>query len=181
MGKKKLKIIFGSIAIIIVIAGYFGMKWAKENSQTDNSIGNEYTPEAEINEEQLRQTNINLYFPNKETKKLTVEGRQIDIKEIMNVPYEKIMNLLILGPQNTELEPIIPKGTKVLKTFLEDDTLVIDLTKDFLNYDMEQDNAKENLINSVVDTMTQLTEVNSVRFLIEGKENEQFKENYIKK
>ena len=180
MEKNKLKIIFALLAIIIAVGGFFAVKWVKENSQEQESIGEEYTPQAEISEEQARQTIVSLYFPSKDTKKLTPEARLIDIKEILNLPYEKLMNLLIDGPKNDKLEKIIPEGTKVLKTFMEGDCLVLDLTKDFLNYDMEQENAKDNLINSIVNTLTELTEVNKIKFLIDGEENEQFNETYVR-
>ena len=179
MNKNKIKIIFCVLFIIIAVGGFFAVKWVKENNQ--NSIGDEYTPQAEITEEQTRQTIVSLYFPDKENKKLTPEARMIDIKELINIPYEKLMNLLIQGPKNEKLENIIPKGTKVLRSFTEGDTLILDLTKDFLNYDMEQENGKENLVNSIVYTMTELTEINSVKFLIEGEENEQFNQIYSRK
>lgn len=37
---------------------------------------------------------------------------------------------------------------------------------------------KENLINSLVNTLTQLNEVNSIKILIDGSENEEFSEIY---
>lgn len=181
MEKNKLKIIFGILIIIIAVGGYFIVKNVKENSKTDETIGDEYIPQSEISDEQERQTIVSLYFPNKDNKKLIPEARLVDIREMMNIPYEKLMNLLIEGPKNEKLEKIIPKGTKVLKAFMEADCLVLDLTKDFLNYDMEQENGKENLINVIVNTMTELTEVNKIKFLIEGEQNEQFNEIYERK
>ena len=108
------------------------------------------------------------------------EARLVDVKELMNIPYEKIINMLADGPKNEKLETVIPKNTKVLKTYMDKDCLVLDLSKDFLNYDMEKENAKQNLIYSIVNTLTELTEVNSVKFLIEGQENEQFKDVYVR-
>ncbi|MBR3003067.1 MAG: GerMN domain-containing protein, partial [Clostridia bacterium] len=129
MEKNRLKIIFGILIIIIAVGGFFAVKWVKENNNEE--IGDEYTPQAEISEEQARQTIVSLYFPSKDTKKLTPEARLIDIKELMNIPYEKLMNLLIEGPRNDKLENIIPKGTKVLKTFTENVCLncILTLTK----------------------------------------------------
>lgn len=181
MDKNKLKIIFWVLIIVIAVGGFFTIKWVKENNEAETEIGEEYIPQSEISEEQERQTIVSLYFPNKESKKIMPEARLVDIKELVNIPYEKLMNLLIEGPKSDKLENIIPKQTKVLRTFMEGDTLVLDLTKDFLNYDMEQENGKENLINSITCTMTELTEVNNVKFLIEGEENEQFNETYSRK
>ena len=180
MEKARIKIIFSVIAIVIVVVGVLVIKWLKDANEENNTIVGDYTPQAEISEDQARQTIVSLYFPGKESYELMPEARLVDVKELMNIPYEKIMNLLIEGPKNNKLEGIIPKNTKVLKTYRDKDILVIDLSKEFLNFDNEKKNAKENLINSIVNTLTELTEVNSVKFLIEGQENEQFKDTYVR-
>lgn len=177
MDKNKLRIIVGILLILIVVGGFFGIKIAKNKSQ-ETSIGEEYTPEEEITDEQDKMATVNLYFPNKEKNKLEIETKLVDIRQMMNIPYEKIFNLLKEGPKKDNLENVIPKNTKVLKTYMDKDCLVLDLSKDFLNYDMEKENAKENLINSIVYSLTELNEVNNVKILIEGNENDQFNEIY---
>lgn len=180
--KKKIRIIFGSVLILIIVVGFFGFRWAQNVATTSElKEGDEYIPEPEISEEQSMQTTVNLYFPNKETNKLEVETKLVNVKELMNIPYEKIVNLLAEGPKNENLKVIIPEGTKVLKSYMDKDCLVLDLTKDFLNYDMEQENEKENLIYSIVNSLTELTEVNKVKIIIEGNDNEQFNEIYERK
>ena len=180
MERAKIKIIYGVIAIVIVLGGIFVINWLKDANEENNIIVDDYTPEAEITEDQARQTIVCLYFPGKESHELMTEARLVDVKELMNIPYEKIINMLADGPKNEKLETVIPKNTKVLKTYMDKDCLVLDLSKDFLNYDMEKENAKQNLIYSIVNTLTELTEVNSVKFLIEGQENEQFKDVYVR-
>ena len=54
----------------------------------------------------------------------------------------------------------------------------ISAEQEFLNYNKEDENVKENLINSLVNTLTQLNEVNSIKILINGAENEEFNEIY---
>lgn len=178
MNRKKIILIFGILLIIIALVGYFIIKNMKEE-QTE-TIGDEYTPQQEIAEEQERQTIVSLYFPSKEDEQITPEARLVDIKEIINAPYEELFNMLLEGPKNEKLEKIIPENTKVLKTYMDKDCLVLDLSKDFLNYDMENENGKTNLIKCIVNTMTELTEVNGVKFLIEGSENENFSDVYLR-
>lgn len=178
MDRKKIMIIFGILLVIIAISGYFIINKMKESKQ--ETIIEEYTPQEEITEEQARQTIVSLYFPSKEKQEVTPEARLIDIKEIINTPYEKLMNMLLEGPKNEKLERIIPEGTKVLKTYMEGDCLVLDLSKEFLNYDMEKENSKNNMINCIVNTLTELTEVNKIKILIEGNENDQFNETYTR-
>ena len=70
---------------------------------------------------------------------------------------------------------------KILKTYTENDCLVIDFSQEILNYNKEEKNAKENIINTIVNTMTELTEINRVKFLIDGKESEELKGEFVRK
>lgn len=105
----------------------------------------------------------------------------IDIKEMLNKPYEKLINLLIEGPKNEKQEKVIPENTKLLKASIAGDCVTLDFSVEFLNYDKNNKQAKENLVNSIVNTLTELTEINKVKFLIDGKENAEFKEEYTRK
>lgn len=179
MKNKKIICIFSILLVIILIAGYFGIRYAKEKEAQEST--QEYTPEEEITEEQLRQTIVSLYFPDKETGELMPEARLVDIKEIMNNPYEKLVNLLIEGPKNEKATKVIPENTKVLKTYTEGDCVVLDLSKEFLNYSKEDTKQKQNMIDSIVNTLTELTEVNSVKFMIDGQSNKEFKDIYTRR
>ena len=181
MKKKKILIIFIIMLLIVLIGGYFLIKYFKEKKQNEETIVNEYTPEQEISEEQLRQTIVSLYFPSKDKNELIPEARLVDIKEVINAPYEKLINLLIEGPKSDKAKKIIPENTKLLKTYMDNDCVVIDFSKEFLNYNKEDENEKNNLINSIVNTLTELTEVNKVKILIEGNENDEFNEIYARK
>lgn len=177
MKNQNIVIVFSILLIIILIGGYFGIKYVKQKKE-ENTIVEEYTPQEEISEEQARQTIVSLYFQTKDTKELTPEARLIDIKEIINDPYDKLVNLLIEGPKNEKTERIIPENTRLIKCYMEDDCVTLDLSSEFLNYDKTDEKVKSNLINSIVNTLTQLTEVNRVKFLIDGNQNDEFKEIY---
>jgi spore germination protein GerM len=178
MKNKKIGIIFFVILIFIFIGGYLGIQYAKNKEK--ETIVEEYIPEEEITEDQVRQTIISLYFPSKETNELNPEARLIDIKEIINNPYEKLINLLIEGPKNDKNKKIIPEGTKLNKTYLEGDCVVLDFSAEILNYSKEDEKEKDNIINSIVNTLTALTEVNKVKILIDGNENNEFSEIYTR-
>ena len=175
MNGKKIGSIFFIILLIILIGGYFCIKYVKDKEE--QTTIEEYTPQEEITEEQERQTIVSLYFPNKETNELNPEARLIDIKEIMNNPYEKLINLLIEGPKNDKNKKIIPEGTKINKTYLEQDCAVLDFSSEFLNYKEEE---KRNLENSIINTLTQLTEINQVKILIDGNPSNELKEIYTR-
>lgn len=180
MKSKKIIIIFSILLIIILIGGYFAIKYVKEK-QGENTKSEEYIPQEEISEEQLRQTIVSLYFPSKETKELVPEARLVDIKEIINDPCDKLVNLLIEGPKSEKEEKIIPENTKLNRSYMEDDCVTLDFSAEFLNYDKSDEKTKDKMINSIVNTLTQLTEVNQVKILIDGNTNDEFKDIYSRK
>lgn len=173
---KKIIIIFTVLLSIILVGGYFIIKYFK--TQDQETIIEEYTPELEITEEQNRQTIVSLYFLEKETNELVPEARLVDIKEIMNMPYDKLVNMLLEGPKNEKYTKIIPENTKLNKTFKEGDVVYLDFSSEFLNYNKEDLSVKQNMIDSLAKTLIQLTEINYVKILIDGKENEEFNEIY---
>ena len=94
---KKIIIIFTVLLIVVLIGGFFIIKHFKDKEE--NNITEEYIPQEEITEEQNRQTIVSLYFLDKESNKILPEARLVDIKEIINNPYDKLVNMLIEGPK----------------------------------------------------------------------------------
>ena len=172
------KIIIALIIFVILIG--VGV-WYFFFHNTNNESGiNEIIPEEEISEEQMRQTIVSLYFYNDTTNSLVPEGRLIDVKELVEKPYNKLVELLIQGPNNEELSKTIPDGTRINKIELKGDTLYIDFSKEFINNHEGGEDKEKATIYSLVNTMTNLTEVNSIKILIDGEENKAFKDNKIK-
>ena len=178
MKNKKILIIFVCLFLLVLIGGYFAINYVKSKNQ--ETIVEEYVPEEEITEEQLRQSIVSLYFLDTQTNELVPEARLIDIKEMMSAPYEKLVNLLIEGPKSEKSVKLIPDNTRLLQNYLEGDCLVLDFSAEFLNYDKEDEKGKENLINSIVNTLTELSEINEVKILIDGKENQEFDQVYTR-
>ena len=161
MKNKKILIIFICLFILLLIGGYITIKFVK--SQNEETVVEEYVPEQEITEEQLRQTIVSLYFLDSQTNELVPEARLLDIKDMIANPYEKLVNLLIEGPKNEKNKKLLPENTKLLQNYLEGDCLVLDFSSEILNYNKEKKKKKNNLINSIVKTLTQLTEIKNYK------------------
>ena len=176
MKKNRKKIIAIITLILIIIAGIF----IYNNVSIENNVDEyqDYTPEQEISEEQLRQTKVILYFANSETGELESETKIVDANLLINEPYKEIMNWLIKGPQSTNLKKLIPEGTAMHDIKVEKGCAIINLSKEFLNYETDENKLK--IINSIVNSLTNLKEINSVKFLINGEENENLSEIYLK-
>jgi spore germination protein GerM len=166
------KIIIGAIVLVLIAIGVF--------IYFNVGIETEYTPEAEIEDSDYRNTIISLYFQNKETKELQVETRLIDSKELLDNPYDKLITLLLEGANSENLESTIPKETTLIGTELESDCLVVNLSKEFIEMQEGDVIEKINSIYSIVNTVTELKEVTSVKFLIDGNENCGFESEGIK-
>lgn len=173
----RLIIIFLIMAVIVAALGYFGIKYLK-GKQVSSQI-EEFTPQEEITDEQMKKTMVNLYFYNNETGKLETEARLIDATELINDPYMKLVQMLIDGPKGEKLKSLIPEDAKVIKTELDCGCVTVDMSIEFLNHTEDKD-LKNKMINSIVNTLTELNEVESVKFLINGELNDEFEEEYVK-
>lgn len=174
----KKKIIIFTLLLAILLGGYYITSYFYNKYQDENSKKyEEYIPQEEISEEQYRETVVNIYFLNKDSKEIMAEAIAIDAKTLASNPYKKLIELLLEGPKNENLERIIPEGTVVYDAGIEAGCVVINFSKEFLNFG-EDKVLKNNIINSIYQTLTELTEVNSIRFLIEGEENSNISEEY---
>ena len=160
------------ITIILVILGILICSVLIFNANVEV----EYVPESEIEDVDLRKTMVTLYFENSENKELQKESRLVDSKILLNSPYEELINMLIEGPASSFLQKTVPEGTNLISTELEGDCLHINFSKNFVDNASSDEKERENAIYSVVNTVCELNEVNSVKILIEGEENAKFED-----
>jgi uncharacterized alpha/beta hydrolase family protein len=78
--------------IIIIIIGVITMLGAFIVLNVD--VETEYIPESEVEESQLRNTIVTLYYIDKETGDLAKENRLIDSKDLLKNPYKCNTKLL---------------------------------------------------------------------------------------
>ncbi len=173
MKNKKIIMYVGIIIIVFILLGVGYIIYNNIKNNKKEAIY-EYTPEEEITDEQLRQTVITLYFLNPNTYELTPEARQIDAKDLIDNPYELLINLLIEGPKNEKLLKLIPENTKLNSAQIKDNILYVDFSEEFIKEQNLGKEQEELIIKSIVNTATELTEINKVAFLINGEENKGF-------
>ena len=157
------------IILIIAIAITVFLLWKNKDKNAENNV---IQPQEETTDEQMRTALVTLYYMNKETKELTPEGKMIDVKKLLADPYETLINLLIEQPKNEKLQSAIPNGTKVLGAELKGDVVYLDLSNEFIENNSVEE---KTIINAIVNTLTELNEVNGVKILINGQENKEFK------
>ena len=165
------KIIIGIILLMIIVIGVF--------IYMNVNIETEYTPEPEIEDIEYRNTVVSLYFQNKETKELQIETRLIDSKELLKNPHIKLINLILEGPNTESLESTVPQETKLISAVLEGDCLVVNLSKEFIDNHNGGSTGEIMTIYGIVNSLTELKDIDSVEFKIEGEFKSEFKGHLI--
>lgn len=128
---------------------------------------------------------IHLYFANEENSKLKLEVQYIPVSEAsksVNNLANTIVERLIKGPEaKTGYTATIPQGTK-LRSRVKIDTATgvatVDFSREFVDKHPGGKLAEQMTIFSVVNSLTELKEIQKVKFLVAGKAKQEFKGNY---
>ena len=110
---------------------------------------------------------ISLYFLNKETHELEKETRLIDSKELIKEPYKKVVNMLIEGPQNEDLEPLMGNNVEVKEISLDKNVLNISFSSNFLE-NIGDEIIANKVITAISNTLKEFKEIDSVNIVIDG-------------
>ena len=181
MDKRKIFKIIAIILILSIVIGIVVFLFLNRNikQKDDSIIKEEYTPLEEITNEQIRQTIVTLYFNQKETNTLMPEARLIDAKLLAENPYVTLINLLMSEPKNDKLESCIPEGTVLINAEVKNDVVILNFSNEFIANHIGGEEKEKQTIDAIVNTLTELNEVNYVRILINGEENLSFQDNII--
>lgn len=139
-----------------------------------------------LSEEDARRLNekipVTLYFLNQDGTRLVNEIRYIsmeDAKQGTEHLASVLVKELIKGPATSELKPTIPEEASLRSPVkLEGRTAVVDMTQEFVDNHPGGKEAEEMTIFSIVNTLTELKDIDTVKFLINGKEQKEFKGNF---
>lgn len=179
MKKKKVFMYIVIILIILFVLGIGYLIYINLTMEKTNIEISEFIPAEEITDEQLRMTNIELYFFNEEIGELEKEIRKIDARNLIENPAKVIIEELLKGPENKYLLKLIPENTKINDAKIDKGILYLDFSENFINDENLGKEKEELIINSIKRTMAQLLEINSIKILIDGQENMKFNDGEI--
>jgi germination protein M len=139
------------------------------------SIGLSSCTKADKNTSENNKTinrNITLFFRDNNLG-LVKEKRSIEINS--NEQLEKrVIEELIKGPKTKELYSTIPKETKLNGIEIIGSKAIVDLSEEFITKHSGGSEAEYLTVYSVVDTLTELLNINKVEFLIDGEKRKLF-------
>lgn len=111
---------------------------------------------------------VTIYFPDANGEKLIPTQRQINLSR--EDKYQAVVQALIDGPiSDKEGIYIMPKDTQVLSVKVKDNIATVDFNKAFKTNFTGGSTGELMLIGSIVNSLTEFTEIKAVRFTVEGK------------
>ncbi len=176
------------IFILILVCIFTMTIFSGCGSKEDNSSIDELTPASSVSlgenqsGELKNKTPFKLYFIN-EQGKLAPETRYIDNNEVTKgneTLATALVKELISGPaKGSLLQASIPKDTKVHSNVsIKDGVAVVDLSKDFVDKHQGGKKNEQLTIYSIVNTLTEINDIKTVQFKIDGKVKKEFKGSY---
>jgi hypothetical protein len=131
-------------------------------------IETEYVPEEEVSSEDLRKTNVSLYFKNKTTNSIDKENILLDSKNLIKDPYNEIVTMLINRPEDENYVSVFPELTNMPEVTFEKGTVKVNFKADsgLTNADVDINQIKT-VLN---DSLKQFSEVENVLLFVDSKE-----------
>ena len=112
---------------------------------------------------------LKVYYPDDNGMKLLSETRSIETK---GDKYKAAMESLLEGPKVKGEVRVIPAKTKLKSIKVKDGVATVDFSEDLSKRFTGGSTGEEMLVGSIVNTLTEFSEVKSVQLLVEGKKVE---------
>ncbi|MDD4296226.1 MAG: GerMN domain-containing protein [Ruminiclostridium sp.] len=126
---------------------------------------------------------VRLYFADQDGTRLVKEIRYIDMNDAKQGTEQQatlLVKELVKGPSNSTLNSTMPEGASLRSPIkVENRTATVDMTKEFVDNHPGGKEAEEMTIFSIVNTLTELKDIETVKFLINGKTQKEFKGNFL--
>ncbi len=175
---------FRVIAVIMILALIMCSCGTDKNNE--DAMGDELTPISSltIDEEEAAVLNekvpVVLYFGNEQQNKLVKEIRYVDIKEAKKgaeTLASAMVKELLKGPKADSLTSLIAEGTTLRSPVtIEDRVAKVDFTKEFVDNHPGGKELAELTVYSIVNSLTEMKEIERVKITINGKETKNFKD-----
>lgn len=170
---------YAVVKTLSAVNNVYGVKVTVNGEEMKNDDGTAmgYLSSADINlptdtyTSEMKQTA--LYFPEKSTGRLKKETRTVKI--IDQQPLEQyIINELISGTQDDELISVLDKTTTLLSVDTYKDICFVNFKSDFAEKNSGSEEKEKMIIYSIVASLTELSHIRRVQFLLDGKKADKF-------
>jgi len=130
-------------------------------------------PGATINS--ISETNLTLYFANKQGNALIAETRNVHYSSNMSIE-KVIIEQLLDGPDTEGLKLAIPLGTKLISVSTVEGTCYVNLDANFRNQDYSV--MEPIVIYSIVNSLSEMSTINQVQISVNGDNSGVYRNSY---
>ncbi len=144
---------------------------ADVNSKTAITAEKGSSPKAAVPEEEKKakdgKLTLNVYYPDEQGMKLVAVKKTVKLGN--DDKYTAALKTLMAGTKEKGLTTIIPKQAKVKSVKVKDDTAYVDFDENLRTKFIGGSTGEEMLVGSIVNTLTEFSEIKKIQILIEGK------------
>lgn len=116
---------------------------------------------------------VTLYFPQKDSQRLVKEIRTIRVTDQQPIA-RYIINELIKGPGHENMTEALSKDTVLLSVETSDNICFVNFKANFLDKNSGSAEEEKLAIYAIVDSLTELEQIQRVQFLMDGKKVDNF-------
>lgn len=121
---------------------------------------------------------VTLYFGDAESGNLITEKKPVEKDRVIKDAPKTIIEELAKGPTNKKLIKVIPEGTKILGVTKEKNLVTVDFSQEFVSNHSGGSMGETITIYGIVNSLTEIKDVENVQFLIEGEKQGEYKGHY---
>lgn len=118
-------------------------------------------------ESESRQISVRVYFPDMENRYLLSTTFRI-LSDSAETTATAVIQQLIAGPSNVGMNAVMPQGTALRNLWINNGVCTVDFTMPFLSGRPHTAAQERILLYSIVNSLCELPEIDSVRFFCEG-------------
>ncbi|WP_088228649.1 GerMN domain-containing protein [Desulfosporosinus sp. FKB] len=165
------------LLMVTVLTGCNSVKTQQTQSSSDNNNqttsttitpSSPSTSEPDSSATQAKTVKLTLYFPNTDGSALVPDQRTVEVsnQEVIKAIFKE------LSSPPSGLETPLPKGTILRSAVVKDGVATLNLSSQFRKNFGGGSDAEIMTIYSIVDSITNLPDVQSVQFLLEGQKQD---------
>ena len=155
-----------TVVFLLLGAGCASNKMV-EDSPSSGKPKTEQSTTASDKTEKKALESVRVYYPNAEGTKLIAATKKV--KDQKADKYTAAVQAMLTEPTEKDEFSVMPKGTKLRSVKFDKGQVSVDFSREFVKNFTGGSTGEIMLVGSIVDTLTEYTEVKTVQILVEGK------------